>query len=94
MGSEMCIRDRAATIGKQAAHTLLEKMTGEALSSQRHLADVLAEAVKQDDKLRAHVDAAHLRTLFDPVNATAPAQRLAQRQLQSLRGDIASLNQK
>ena len=84
----------AATIGKQAAHSLLEKMTCDALSSQRHLADVLEEAVQQDDKLRAHVDAAHLRTLFDPVAATAPAQRLAQRQLQSLRGDIASLNQK
>jgi 3-carboxy-cis,cis-muconate cycloisomerase len=69
-------------------------MTGEALSSQRHLADVLEEAVRQDDKLRAQVDTTHLRTLFDPAAATAPAQRLAQKQLQSLRGDIASLNQK
>ena len=84
----------AAAIVKQAAHTLLEKMTGEALSSQRHLADVLDEAVQQDEKLRTHVDTAHLRSLFDPVAATAPAHRLAQQQLQSLRGDIASLNQK
>jgi 3-carboxy-cis,cis-muconate cycloisomerase len=84
----------AGTIGKSAAHALLEKMTGETLASQRHLADVLADAVQADDKLRAKVDAVHLKSLFDPVTATAPAQRLAQRQLQSLRGDIASLNHK
>jgi 3-carboxy-cis,cis-muconate cycloisomerase len=53
---------------------------------------VLAEAVQSNDKLRAKVDPAHLQSLFDPTAATAPAQRLAQRQLQSLRGDIASLN--
>lgn len=84
----------AETIGKSAAHALLEKMTGVALGSQRHLAEVLADAVQADDKLRAKVDAAHLQSLFDPADATAPAQRLAQRQLQSLRGDIASLNHK
>jgi 3-carboxy-cis,cis-muconate cycloisomerase len=82
----------AATIGKAAAHALLEKMTGEALSSGRHLFEVLAEAVQADEQLRAAVDTAHLQTLFDPVKATAPAHRLAARQLQSLRGDIAALN--
>jgi 3-carboxy-cis,cis-muconate cycloisomerase len=84
----------AGAIGKQAAHALLEKMTGEALAAQRHLADVLDDAVRQDQSLRAHVDSAHLRSLFDAVAATAPAHRLALQQLQSLRGDIASLNQK
>ena len=84
----------AGTIGKSAAHGVLEKASGEALSSRRNLADVLAEAVKADDKLRATIDLAHLKSLFDPAAATAPAERLAQRQLHSLRDDIASLNHK
>lgn len=84
----------AATIGKSAAHALLEKMTGETLSSGRHLAEVLAEAVQADAQLRAAVDSDHLKSLFDPVKATAPAHRLAARQLQNLRGDIAALNLK
>jgi 3-carboxy-cis,cis-muconate cycloisomerase len=84
----------AETIGKSAAHQLLEKMTGEALASQRHLADVLADAVQTDDKLRARIDPAHLKSLFDAAGATKPAHRLAQRQLDSLRSDIASLNLK
>jgi 3-carboxy-cis,cis-muconate cycloisomerase len=33
-----------------------------------------------------------LQELFDPVAATAPAQRLAQRQLASLRQQLADLN--
>ncbi|MDR7049545.1 3-carboxy-cis,cis-muconate cycloisomerase [Duganella sp. 3397] len=78
----------AATIGKSAAHALLEKMTGEALSTGGHLADVLAAAIALDPPLQAAVDLAHLRTLFDPVAATAPAQRLAQEQLRRLRDDI------
>jgi 3-carboxy-cis,cis-muconate cycloisomerase len=40
--------------------------------------------------LRDHIDRKHLKTLFDPAAATAPAHRLAQRQLQSLRGDVAA----
>jgi 3-carboxy-cis,cis-muconate cycloisomerase len=84
----------ADTIGKSAAHILLENMTTEALATQRHLADVLADAVRADDKLRAKADLARLKTLFDPVAATAPAQRLAQQQLHRLRADSAALNQK
>jgi 3-carboxy-cis,cis-muconate cycloisomerase len=84
----------AHTIGKSAAHALLEKMTGESLSSGRHLADVLADAVQADAQLRAAIDLGHLRTLFDPVAATAPAHRLAQAQLRSLGDDLAFLNTK
>jgi 3-carboxy-cis,cis-muconate cycloisomerase len=84
----------AHTIGKSAAHALLEKMTGESLNSGRHLADVLADAVQADAQLRAAIDLAHLRTLFDPVAATAPAHRLAQAQLRSLGDDLALLNTK
>ncbi|SFI13362.1 3-carboxy-cis,cis-muconate cycloisomerase [Collimonas sp. OK307] len=82
----------AGVIGRPKSHELLEKMTGVALSTQRHLVEVLAEAVQADPALRDHVDLPHLKTLFDAVAATAPAHRLAQRQLQSLRGDIDALN--
>ena len=78
----------AATIGKSAAHALLEKMTGESLTSGRHLADVLEAAIAADPQLQAAIDLAHLRNLFDPVAATAPAHKLAQEQLRRLRGDI------
>ena len=78
----------AATIGKSAAHALLEKMTGESLTSGRHLADVLEAAIAADPQLQAAIDLAHLRTLFDPVAATAPAHKLAQEQLRRLRDDI------
>jgi 3-carboxy-cis,cis-muconate cycloisomerase len=82
----------APVIGRPQSHELLEKMSGVALSTQRHLAEVLTAAVQADPALRGHVDLQHLKTLFDPAAATAPAHRLAQRQLQSLRGDIAALN--
>ena len=84
----------AATIGKAAAHALLETMTAESLANNRHLADVLADGVQADPQLRATVDLPHLRTLFDPVAATAPAHRLAQAQLRSLGDDLALLNTK
>jgi 3-carboxy-cis,cis-muconate cycloisomerase len=84
----------AHTIGKSAAHALLEKMTGESVTSGRHLADVLADAVQADAQLRSTVDVTHLRSLFDPVAATAPAHRLAQAQLRSLGDDLALLNTK
>jgi len=80
----------AGVIGRPKSHELLEKMTGVALSTQRHLVEVLAEAVQADPALRDHVDLPHLKTLFDPVAATAPAHRMAQRQLQSLRDDAAA----
>ncbi|MGV7207030.1 lyase family protein [Oxalobacteraceae bacterium A2-2] len=82
----------AGAIGRPQAHSLLEKMTGEALSSQRNLADVLADAVQADAQLQAHVDLEHLNTLFDPVAATGPGQRLARAQLHTLRDEIAALN--
>jgi 3-carboxy-cis,cis-muconate cycloisomerase len=82
----------AGAIGRPKAHSLLEKMTGEALSSQRNLADVLVDAVQADAQLHAHVDLDHLNTLFDPVAATEPAQRLARAQLLTLRDEIAALN--
>ena len=82
----------AAAIGRPAAHSLLEKMSAAALADGRHLAQVLAEAVQADASLREHIDPAALAALFDPAAAAAPAQRLAQQQLQRLRLEIAALD--
>jgi 3-carboxy-cis,cis-muconate cycloisomerase len=90
--AEAVSAELAATIGKPAAHALLERLSGQALTEQRQLQEVLADAVRADPRLREHVAPAHLATLFDPVAASAAAQGLATRQLQDLRAVIAALN--
>ncbi|MBV6319426.1 lyase family protein [Duganella violaceipulchra] len=82
----------AAAIGRPAAHSLLEEMSAEALAGGRNLAEVLSEAVQADKHLRAQVNQAALASIFDPATAAGPAQRLALRQLQALRKEIAALN--
>lgn len=82
----------ATAIGKQAAHALLEKMTTQALGDGRHLSVVLSEHLQSDAALAAALGPARLQALFDPVAASASAQRLAQQQLQQLRADITALN--
>jgi 3-carboxy-cis,cis-muconate cycloisomerase len=82
----------AGVIGRPKAHALLEQLTQHAVAAQRSLADVLLDAVAADAQLRAQIDTAHLKSLFDPVAATAPAQRLAERQLQGLRASAAELD--
>ncbi len=82
----------AGAIGRPRAHALLEQLTQQALASGRPLAEVLQGAVQADDALRAHIDLSHLDALFDPVAATAPAHRLAERQLQTLRASSADLD--
>jgi 3-carboxy-cis,cis-muconate cycloisomerase len=82
----------AGAIGRPQAHALLERLSGEALSSGRQLAEVLAQAVQADASLRGKADLTQLHTLFDPLAATAPAQRLARQQLHFLRREIAGLN--
>ncbi len=82
----------AGVIGRPKAHALLEQLTQQAVAAQRSLAEVLLDAVAADPQLRAQIDTAHLQTLFDPVAATAPAQRLAERQLQGLRDSAAELD--
>ena len=84
----------AGVIGKPAAHALLEAMSAEVLASGRHLREVLADAVQADPQLRAAIDPARLASLFDAEAAAAPARRLAQHQLATLRGDIAAQNRK
>ncbi|MES2260036.1 MAG: 3-carboxy-cis,cis-muconate cycloisomerase [Pseudomonadota bacterium] len=82
----------AGVIGRPKAHSLLEQMTQQAVAEQRNLAEVLADAVKADPQLREKLDLERLNTLFDPVAASAPAQQLAQRQLQGLKRDVSHLD--
>lgn len=82
----------AATIGRPKAHALLEQLTQQAVAAQRPLADVLIDALAADPELRGKADPSHLKSLFDPAAATAPAQRLAERQLPGLRNGAAELD--
>jgi 3-carboxy-cis,cis-muconate cycloisomerase len=82
----------AGAIGRPQAHSLLEQLTQQAVTSQRNLADLLLEAVQADPQLTTQLDTAQLQALFDPVAATAPAHRLAERQLHGLRHTMAELD--
>jgi 3-carboxy-cis,cis-muconate cycloisomerase len=82
----------AGAIGRPQAHTLLEELTRRAAHDQRSLAELLLSAVQADPQLRRHIDTDRLATLFDPVAATAPARRLAERQLDGLRQAMAELD--
>jgi 3-carboxy-cis,cis-muconate cycloisomerase len=82
----------AATVGRPKAHTLLEQLTQQVVATGQPLADVLRASVQADPRLRAAVDIEHLNSLFDPVAASAPARKLAERQLQGLRDSAAELD--
>ncbi|HBI68470.1 MAG TPA: 3-carboxy-cis,cis-muconate cycloisomerase, partial [Massilia sp.] len=57
---------------------------------KRGLDALLQEAVQADPALASHVDLDKLATIFDPVAAAQPARRLAERQLDGLRADMAA----
>lgn len=81
----------AGAIGRPRAHALLEELS-QRVDDQQSLDQLLLEAVKSDPQLTAHVDLDTLTALFDPSAATAPARRLAERQLQGLRARMAAVN--
>ncbi len=80
----------AEFIGRPAAHEFVEGLTRRAVAENRHLADLLPEAVLASDSLRGRCDPSTLLALFDPVAAAASARRLAGRQLAALRRQAAS----
>ena len=82
----------ADAIGRPRAHALLEQLTQQTVAGGRHLAELLHETLQADPQLKARLDPARLATLFDPAAATAPAQRLAERQLRALRHTMADLD--
>jgi 3-carboxy-cis,cis-muconate cycloisomerase len=75
----------AGAIGRPKAHEAVERMTRTVVAERRHLREVAREAAGADPELFARLDLAQLDALFDPVGATAAAQRLARRQLDELR---------
>jgi len=81
----------AGAIGRPRAHALVEEMSQRAAREGRHLGVLLREAVETDAALRGQVDLARLDTLFDPVAASGPAQRLAGPRLEALAGQHAAL---
>jgi 3-carboxy-cis,cis-muconate cycloisomerase len=85
----------AGAIGRPRAHALLEDLTrrlAERAGGGPGLDTLVADAVKADPQLAAHVDIERLAALFDPVSAAEPARRLAERQLQGLRQAMAGLD--
>jgi 3-carboxy-cis,cis-muconate cycloisomerase len=79
----------AIAIGRPAAHALLEKLSQQAVQTGRHLRDLTLDAAASNADL-AGIDAEKLAALFDPVQACACAQQLAQEQLPALRRALAS----
>ncbi len=70
----------ADKIGKSDAHHLIEDASRKAIASKRHLRDVLAE----DKGVTAHLNAARLTKLFDPLAYQGASQALIDRLLASL----------
>jgi len=80
----------ASAVGRPKAHALLEDLSGRAAGGGRGLDALLKEAIQADAALASHVDLGKLATVFDPAAAALPARRLAERQLASLRADMAA----
>lgn len=74
----------AAAMGRPKAHAFLEQLTQQAVSSHLRLDDVLVAAIEGDVALRAQIDIAGLRALFDPLVALQPARLQAQQLMQLL----------
>ncbi|HWW04785.1 3-carboxy-cis,cis-muconate cycloisomerase [Collimonas sp.] len=81
----------AGAIGRPQAHSLMEQLTQQAVAEGRQLAEVVADAVQTDPRLRDKVKLQALKTLFDPVAATAPAAALARRQLRLLQARMSAM---
>ncbi len=82
----------SGAIGRPRAHELLERLARRAAGENRDLEPLLRDAIAADPALADQVDLGRLAAVFDPVAATAPARRLADRQLQALRPAMAALD--
>jgi 3-carboxy-cis,cis-muconate cycloisomerase len=71
----------ADKIGKSDAHHLIEEASRKAVASKRHLRDVLTE----DKRVTAHLGAAQLEKLFNPLAYQGASQALIDRLLASLK---------
>lgn len=82
----------AGAIGRPRAHEEVERMTRTAVAEGRHLRDIAGGDMAATPALYEGLDLASLDALFDPVIATLPAQGLARRQLDDLRGALATFD--
>ncbi|MCW7539023.1 3-carboxy-cis,cis-muconate cycloisomerase [Aquabacterium sp. A7-Y] len=84
----------AASLGKAAAHTLMERLTQQALRERRHLREVALDALEREPELRGAGagGAAELDGLFSIEAAAAPAAAIARQQLQALREQAAGFD--
>src|SRR4051794_1656558 len=73
----------AETIGKSAAHHLVEAASKKAIAEKKHLRDVLTA----DPKITAHLSAEHLTELFEPMAYQGASQALIDRLLASIDKD-------
>lgn len=81
----------ADAIGRPQAHSLMEQLTQQAVAEGRQLVEVVTDAVETDPRLRDKIQLQALKTLFDPVAATAPAEALARRQLRILQARMSAM---
>jgi len=70
----------AEKLGKSDAHHLVEAATKTAVARKKHLRDVLTD----DAKVTAHLDAAKIAKLFEPMSYQGASQALIDRLLASL----------
>ena len=70
----------AEKIGKSEAHKIVGAASRKAIESKQHLRDVLA----MDKRVTAHIDAAKLKNLFEPMFYQGVSQPLIDRLLASL----------
>jgi 3-carboxy-cis,cis-muconate cycloisomerase len=75
----------AEKIGKSDAHHLIEEASRQAIAAKRNLRDVLAN----DARVTAHLDAARLAKLFEPMAYQGVSQTLIDRLLASLDDKIS-----
>jgi 3-carboxy-cis,cis-muconate cycloisomerase len=75
----------AEKIGKSDAHHLIEEASRKAVAAKRNLRDVLAD----DARVTAHLDAARLAKLFEPMAYQGVSQTLIDRLLASLDDKIS-----
>jgi 3-carboxy-cis,cis-muconate cycloisomerase len=75
----------AEKIGKSDAHHLIEEASRKAIAAKRNLRDVLAD----DARVTAHLDAAKLAKLFEPMAYQGVSQTLIDRLLASLDDKIS-----
>ena len=73
----------AEKIGKAGAHHLVEAASRRAVAEKRHLREIVAD----DPAIMAHLDAARIDWLFDPINYQGVAQQMIDRMLASLQKD-------